>query len=156
MSEHLSENPYYKLWVMLHQTRDSLHKVREKEVAKYGITATQSAVLFIISALGDKATQTQISRWLLREPHSISNILARMEKQGYINKTMNPENKGEMLVRLTDKGNQSYKKTSNIDLIKEIFSCLSEEERLQLSSSLKKLRDSTLRHLIELNGVPYP
>lgn len=156
MKGHLSENPTYQLWVLLHQTRDALHKVREKEVAKYGITATQSAILFIISALGGKATLTMISHWILREPHSISSILTRMEKQGFIRKQRNPENQGEVIVSLTEKGKQSFEKTSNIDLIQEILSCLSGEERQQLASSLMKLRDNALRYLIELKYVPYP
>jgi DNA-binding MarR family transcriptional regulator len=156
MTDHLSENPFYQLWVLLHQTRDVLHRVREKEVAKHGITATQSAVLFIISALDEKATPTRISRWLLREPHSISNILARMERQGFITKQPNPENPGETLIVLTEKGVLSYEKTSDINLINEILCCLTEEEKQGLSSSLKKLRDTALRHLIELQYVPYP
>src|SRR3972149_2873596 len=98
MKGHLSENPVYQLWVLLHQTRDVLHKVREKEVARFGITATQSAVLFIISALGETPPPTMIPRWLRREPHSISNILARMEREGFIKKLPNPENPGETLI----------------------------------------------------------
>ena len=156
MTDHLSENPYYQLWVLLHQTRDALHKVREKEVARYGVTATQSAILFIISALGDKATPSLISRWFLREPHSVSNILSRMEKQGFIKKERNPENLGEVNVSLTEKGRRAYDKTTNIDLIQEILGCLTAEERKELAASLLKLRDEALRHLIELTHVPFP
>ena len=156
MKGHLSENPIYQLWVLLHQTRDVFHKVREKEVARYGITATQCAVLFIISSLGNKATPTMISRWLLREPHSISSILARMEKQGFIRKERNPENPAESLIILTDKGQQAYEKTSDITLINEIFGCLSEEEKRGLVSSLMKLRNNALRNLFEMNYTPYP
>jgi DNA-binding MarR family transcriptional regulator len=156
MTEHLAENPYYQLWVLLHQTRDALHKVREKEVARYNITATQSAVLFIIDALGEKATPRLISSWFLREPHSISSILTRMEKQGLITKQRNPDNLGELKISLTEKGRQTYDKSCNIDLIKEILGSLSGEERKLLAAFLVTLRDQALQHLIELPYVPFP
>src|SRR3972149_3534581 len=100
MNKHLSEDPNYRLWILLHQTRDVFHKVRKKEVAKYGITATQSAVLFIISANGGQATPTVISNWFLREPHTISSVLTRMEKQGLVSKIRNKERGGELTIRL--------------------------------------------------------
>lgn len=76
----------YELWVLLHQPRDAVFKAREKELSPYGISTMQAAVLFIILAIGNEATPTEISRWLLREPHSVSNLLSRMEKEGLVTK----------------------------------------------------------------------
>ena len=83
MNNKLSEDPVYKLWVLLHQARDVLHKVREREVDKYGVTAEQSASPFLISANGGSVTPSLISNWMLREPHTISVLLNKMEEQGF-------------------------------------------------------------------------
>ena len=155
MNKQLYEDPIYKLWVLLHQTRDVLHKVREREVDKYGITAVQSAILFIISANKGSVTPSLISNWLLREPHTISSIIGRMEKQGLVEKTRKIGANVELIITLTEKGRQIYEKTSNIESIREMLSCLPEKEREQLHSSLKKLRDKGLSQLL-LQKITFP
>ncbi len=86
MDNQLFNDPYYNLWVLLRQTTDIIFKARGKELRQYGITVRQAAILFIIQAIGGKATLTQIANWLFREPHSVSAVLMRMEKDGLINR----------------------------------------------------------------------
>ena len=52
----------YNLWVLLAHTRHAIFEAREKELRLFNITARRSAVLYIIQALGDKATPAEISR----------------------------------------------------------------------------------------------
>ena len=135
------------LWVMLHQARDAIFKIREKELQKYGISATKASVLFNVVAIGHEATPARISRHLLRESHSVSSILDRMEKQGLVSKAKDLDRKNKVRVFLTDKGWQVYQTTAKRKSIRRIMSCLSDEERQQLASSLKKLRTKALKEL---------
>ena len=135
------------LWVMLHQARDAIFKVREKELKKYNISTTKAAVLFNIQAIGYEATASEIARHLLRESHSISTILSRMEKQGLVKKVKDLDRKNMVRVYLTDKGKKVYIEAAKRESICEIMSCLSDEERRQLISSLNKLRNEALTHL---------
>lgn len=135
------------LWVMLHQSRDAIFKVREKELKKYNISTTKAAVLFNIQAIGYNATPSGVARCLLRESHSVSTILSRMEKQGLVKKVNDLDRKNMVRVYLTDKGKEVYHKAAKRESICEIMSCLSDEERQQLISSLKKLRNKALAHL---------
>jgi len=64
MKNRLSVDQDYKLWVLLHQTRDVMFKAREKEFRKYGITSIQAAVLSIVKTIEGKATPSEIARWL--------------------------------------------------------------------------------------------
>lgn len=146
----MKSSPYPDLdypWVMLHQARDAIFKVREKELKKYGISATKASVLFNIQAIGYKATPSEIARHLLRESHSVSSILDRMEKQGLVKKVKDLDRKNMVRVYLTDKGQKVYDKAAKRESICEIISCLSDEERRQLISSLKKLRNKALKQL---------
>lgn len=156
MKDHLAEDKDYKLWSLLHQTRSALFKVREKEISQYGITAAQSAALFIINVLGDKATPSLISKGLIRESHTTYSLLSRMEKLDLIKKSRGPSKRSETIISLTEKGHQAYRQITNIDLIRELMSCLSEEERQLMYSCLMKLRDEALSHLVEIMNVPYP
>jgi len=80
----LSAGGNHELAVLLAQARGAMLKARRKELTRYHISPRQSAVLFYIRAIGDKATPAEISRGLFRESNSISEILGRMEKQGLL------------------------------------------------------------------------
>ena len=135
------------LWMMLHQARDAIFKLREKELRKFDISTPKAEILFTIEAIGYRATPTEISRRLLREFHSISSILSRMEKQGLIKKVNDLDRKNLVRVCLTDKGKHVYNEASKRETILKILSCLPETERQQMASSLRKLRDEALKNL---------
>jgi DNA-binding MarR family transcriptional regulator len=133
--------------MVLHQARDAIFKLREREVKKFGISIPKAEILFTIEAIGYPATPTEISRHLLREFHSISSILSRMEKQGLVKKVNDLNRKNLVRVSMTDKGRQVYHEAAKRETILKILSCLSETEGQQLESSLKKLRDEALKNL---------
>ena len=149
----------YNLWVRLTQAKDVMARAREKELSKYGITAMQAAVLFttkVIITIEGYATPGKVSRWLIREPHSISRILTRMEKEALVSKTRRPGKKNEVNITLTEKGELAYKQSLKRRSIREILSCLSEEEFQQLDSSLKKILDRGLDYILHTRKVPFP
>jgi len=111
MENILSADRDYQLWVLLQHVGDALLKARAKELSQYDISAIQARVLFIIKSIGDKATPSEISKWILREPHSVSSILTRMEKEGLVIKTKNLGKKKQVFVTLTEKGHQAYSRT---------------------------------------------
>ena len=156
MKAHLSDDRDFKLWILLNQARDVMFKAREKELRQYDISAVQAAVLFVLEAVGEKATATEISRWLLREHHTISSLLTRMEKEGLVIKARNSDKKSEKNVSLTEKGKRTYNRSLNRESIQEIMSCLSEEEHQQMGSLLEKLRDKALKNLAQVEKVPFP
>ena len=159
MENHPLENRDYHLWVRLHQARDVIFRARDKELSRYSITAMQAAVLFIVKVLKateGEATPGKVSRWLLREPHTVSRLLTRMENEGLVSKIRGSGRKNEINITLTEKGEQVYRQSLKRESIKEIMSCLSEEERQQLDSSLEKLRDKGLKNLNAASKVPFP
>ena len=152
MIKQLSKDRDYILWVLLHQTRSAVFKVREKDVSKYGLTAAQSAVLFVISAVEGKATPAKIARWLFREAHSVAGLLNRMEKQGLIRKTKDLDKKNLIRVTLTEKGEQLCYLVSERGTLNRILAGLPEEQRQQLESILHILLDRALKELaLEVN-----
>lgn len=145
----------FNLWVLLAQTRESLYKARQKELVKYDISPRQSAALFIIKTIAGSATAAEIARYLFRELHSTYEMLCRMEKSGLIKCAKNRNKTGRVIYKLTTKGLKAYNQAMKRDSIREIISCLTREEREQLKSSLKKLRDTALK-ILALNELPFP
>ena len=154
MKESLYADEDYVLWALLNQATDAMHKARQKELDQYGVSSADAGVLFVIQAIGERATPAEITRWLLREPHTVSELLSRMEKEGLVSKTKDLEKKNLVRVSMTEKGRQVYQQSTKRKSIHKMMSCLSEEERQQLMASLEKLRNRALGELTEKRSKP--
>ena len=93
----------YDLWLLIAQVRHAMFQARQKELVKYNITGRQAAVMLITQNIGYKATPSEISRWLLREPHTVTDLLNRMEKKGLLTKTKDLDRKNMIRVALTER-----------------------------------------------------
>ncbi len=151
-----TEDKDYELWVLLAQAREAMYKARQRELRRFNLSPRQSAVLFIIRAIGDKVTPAEISRWLLRESHSVSEIIGRMEKQGLLKKVRDLDRKNLVRIELTEKGSEAYNQAIKRDSIHTIMSVLSDEERRQFSTMLKTIRDGALKESGKEIEVPFP
>ncbi len=143
----LSQRRDFNLWVLLQNTKDAIYRVRKKELKQYDISTGQARVWFAIYLLGNKATPAEIARNIFREPHSISELLIRMEKSGLIKRVKDLKN-NRIKVVLEEKGYQRLtNQLSHTTSISNIISVLSEEECRQLSIFLNKLQDKALEEL---------
>jgi len=156
VKESTSPDKPYELWVLLAQTRESMFKARKKELHRYGLHPRQAAVLHFVHFLGDMATPAEISRWLLREPHTISALLNKMEEQGLIKKAKDSGRKNVIRVSLTEQGLKVYHKILGRNSMHKIMSCLSEEEQRQLWSYLERLRARALKNIGANIKPPFP
>ena len=146
----------YELWALLHQTTDAIIRARDNELRKIGISRMQAAALFIVKAISGPATPAEIARWLFREPHTVSGILDRMERQGLIRKVKDLERKNMIRVVLTEKGEEAYHRSSEIKAIRNILSCLSQGEQDSLRAYLETLRNKALKELRLERPLPFP
>ncbi len=137
----------YKLWWLLAQARQAIFRAREKELSTYGLSAMQAVVLFVIQEIGERATPAVVARWLNREPHTVSALISRMEKDGLVTRTKNLRRKNSVRVSITDKGTQVYHQARQREAIHTAMSVLCEEERKQLMTYLEKIRSSGLKQL---------
>ena len=157
MKSYADSDEDYTLWVLLRQACDASVRARDKELSQYGISAEEAAVLFVVQANGERATPSEISRWLFREPHSTSGLIIRMEKDGLVRKLNDLERKNMLRVVMTEKGREAYEKSTARESIHRIMSSLSEDERQLLRSCLERLRNQGVKELrIERKPPPFP
>jgi len=152
----LSVDDDYALWWLLLQARDAAIRLRRKELRQWGVSVEEAAVLFIMKLLADKATPAEISRWLLRKHHTVLGILNRMEQKGLTKRIRDSDRKNLTRVILTEKGQQAFYRAVQIDSIHRIMSCLSEEEKKQLGSYVRRLRDVALGENEMEERPPFP
>lgn len=129
----------HDLWMLLTHTRYAIYRSREKELLRYGVSPEQVGVLFIVQALKDKATPSEISRFIMRQPHTVSALIERMENKGFVKKTHDLDKKNLVRVSLTEKGLKVYDYSTKRGPIHRIMGTLTSAERTQLRQLLEKL-----------------
>jgi len=147
---------YYSLWWLVLHVRRALHKARGRELYRHGLTPVEASVLFVVETIGYRTTPAEISRWLLKEPHTISGLLDRMEKKGLITKNKDLDRKNLVRVELTEKGHEAYNQSLKRESIYNIMSVLSKRERQQMRKSLLKLFDKSIEELRMEREQPFP
>lgn len=138
------------MYILISTGSHMIRRVRERELTKYNLSPTEVAVLRYSIETQGQATPSYMSRRLLREPHSMSALVTRMEKKGLIKKTADLERKNVLRVRLTPEGNNAFIEAMRLESVMKLMSCLSKEECQQLRSILTKL----VRQAVGTLGVP--
>jgi len=99
-------------------------------------TRGQGRILALLKLRDDISTK-DLSYMLGMAVSSLNELLAKLEKGGFITREPSEQDKRIILVRLTDKG-RSEEQQGRSD-IGDIFDCLTEEEQAMLSAILDKL-----------------
>lgn len=155
MKEILELSRNEKMWVRLFATATVVQRARELELAKLGITPIQAGVLMILKTATKPVTPTQLARTLYREPHSMSALLQRMEKQGLIERTKDLAQKNLVRISITKKGEETFRRQWGAKVTTNITSCLSEKEVSTLETCLDKLRVKAVEIVRVMQPTPY-
>ena len=127
------------LYSILLMARSLVFRAREIELEEIDMTPEQTAILFFVRIMKDRATPAEISRAVIRQPHTVSSIVDRMEKKGLVEKVKDLSYKNMVRIKITDKGEEMYRRSTKRRAIHNILSVLNDEERSQLNNSLEKL-----------------
>jgi DNA-binding MarR family transcriptional regulator len=129
----------FDLWLLMGKADHSIMLVRQAELREYRMLVPSFHILYTIQALGSKATLSEVARNVERKIHVVSRQAASMEKKGLIKRIKNTPKSKLLKLELTEKGLGIIKFARESKSIEKIFSCLSEEERQQMESNLKRL-----------------
>lgn len=135
-------DPEVNLYILLDQTDGIVTSAVELEIKHLKMTQPQVRVLTMLSRQGKPATLEELANWTLKEFNSVSTLINRMEKKGLVKKI---KKNGDLktYITLTEKGSELYHKQVTERSIHLIFDKLSSEEKKQLDSILKKIRNTT-------------
>jgi DNA-binding MarR family transcriptional regulator len=150
-----SEDKLFNLWLLLLKTRRVLYRAREKELIPYDITPEQGEILYINRAKGEEISQTEIANLMAREPHTISGIIQRMEKKGFVKRVKGLKSKNAKILDVTKKGKQVLNRVNERLTIRNIMSSITEEECSQLWLLLEKLLSAGIKELDKYYICPY-
>jgi DNA-binding MarR family transcriptional regulator len=139
----------YELWTTLDAAGFAISRLRELELAQFGLTLEQSLILIIIEHCGGSTTTKEIEYLTLRQHHSISTLINRMCRVGLVYKEKSPAEK-RYRIFMSKEGESLLSKVTE-DSIEIVFSNLSVNEKLQFTGYLRSLH----RQARNLLGVPH-
>jgi len=150
------ENTYdYLLYLLLRRTTWAVNKLRDKELETLGTNAVRSGVLGAVLRMGEDSTIARISRQLFVEDHTVSEQIKRMEEDGLLKKTKNPD-KNTTHISITEKGYDIYLTTRVQESIDELMSVLTGKQKNQLWQILSRLREKAVEELGIKNPELFP
>jgi len=139
----------FELWMLLNRTRNSLYRVRELELAQFGLTVEQSAVLYVLINRGGSVSAGTIAEITMRQHHSVSTLVNRMTMMKLVNKRKTSESKKFEIV-ITEYGEELYRRIP-VHSLEMLFANLNETEVKQLFIILKVLLEKA-RDLLGFSG----
>ena len=134
---------------LIGEARYLMLKATQKELAPYQISPRQAYILFILYNHGHKAKLAELANHGERLISTLSIQIARMEKMGLVKKVREAHKTTLLSIELTEKGLEVCKNSNKMIADKEIMSALSEEERQQLISIMKKIINKATQYISE-------
>jgi DNA-binding MarR family transcriptional regulator len=141
----------YTTWKILNRARNSIYRLRELELAPFGLTVEQSVILSLLSNLGGSTTSKAIEDLTMRQHHSISTHINRMIKMNLVTKKINPATKKTEIL-ITRHGENLYNKVP-VHSLELVFSSLKGKERERFFHYLNTLLNKA-RDLLGISFVP--
>ncbi len=131
----------------LFRARQSIYRIREKEVARYGVTLEQATVMRLIEAKSDISID-DICRVMIREHHTISSLIRRMATKNLVQ--ISKGQRGKINMSLSNKGGEILEKLNATSIKEDLMSVLNEDEKHQLAGYLQKITQNALAKAIEM------
>ena len=145
----------YRLWLLLSRTLRVILKNRKKELKTYGITPQQYSIMHEITILGNQATVNTIAKRMFLEFQTISAVVNRMENKQLVLRSRGIEDIGVSQLLLTERAEEIYHKSSTRESLNCIFSALSAKEQEIMRDYLKRLLNTSLKHLKKYYEPPF-
>ena len=141
-------DPTVVLFALLDESCHAATRVLENRLRSLGLSMMKVGILFCLRQMPEPKTPANLSRWLFREPNTIFSQLKEMEKLGLVRRIKDLDRRNMVRVELTEKGEEMYHQARpNVEVFREMMSCLSEEQQACLAECLDLLRRKALSQL---------
>jgi DNA-binding MarR family transcriptional regulator len=115
----------------------------EARAAEVGMTASEGAVLGMLSRVGPVLSPTRLQVLVIQSPGGLTKTLRRLEDAGFVRRRTDPDDRRSLLVELTPKGRRAAARTSAaVDAhYDEVLGGLDATDRATLDDLLRTVLD---------------
>ncbi len=130
-------------WQSLYQAYNAVFKAQESALIPQGISLPQLQLLALLARERRPVTITQLAKWMVKEPNSLTGLVDRTEAKGWVHTHGDPKDRRKRLVEFTNAGVKKYQDASAVanDAGNKLFGALSQSEKAGLKTSCEKIRD---------------
>ena len=131
---------------LLTTAQHTVFQYRSQRLAPYDITPSQYGILNCLWINDGTCLPRQIAELLCLETSTVSGILDRMQKKDLIDRVINPENRREILVMITPKGEALKAPVLKIidEVNEEVLKDFSPKETEFIRKSLRQIAEKAL------------
>jgi DNA-binding MarR family transcriptional regulator len=146
-----SGNTVLRLWLLLHRVRDELVLCEDSVFGKYGLTTEKYSVLAAVKSRDGSLKPGELGEILGRSPNSISMLVDRMVKAGWVKRRRDKKDRRGVNVSLTSKGEKAVGPATQAgwEFIQKILLPLSDKDKQTLTSMLEVVK-------CEVDGCLHP
>lgn len=129
-----------KLFIVLNRAVESLRKQVTQDVKRHGLNLTEFAVLELLYHKGEQPIQ-MIGKKVLLASSSITYVIDKLEEKNLLTRIACPNDRRVIYAQLTEAGKELIEAIfpEHRKLITDIFAALTEEEKAQAITLLKKI-----------------
>lgn len=120
-----------------------------KQYLNSGIT-TQQAVVLDIVYLSNRITVGEIAIEMNISSSAVSQLIAKLEKNNYIKREINLQNRREVFITLAENGLEYFSKQDYVEqqIADKIYCKLSSDELDELERIVEKLKEISMKELL--------
>jgi len=133
-------------WQSLYQAYNAVFKAQESALIPQGISLPQLQLLGLLARERRPLTITQLAKWMVKEPNSLTGLVDRTEAKGWVHTHGDPKDRRKRLVEFTSAGVKKFQEASAVanGAGDKLFGALSASEKAQLKASCEKIRDAAV------------
>jgi DNA-binding MarR family transcriptional regulator len=143
-------------WRQLYLTYSAIFKAIERSIAPTGVTLPQALALNTIRYGEGPMTPSRLAHYLTQETQSVTGLIDRMERQGWVRRVRDLPDRRAIRLELTDAGTHKLEDTSGpgFETTEQMFSRLKPEELEQLISLLGRVYLGAMEQLGRETALP--
>lgn len=148
--EQTEESPAaVQAWRQLYLTYSTIFKVIERAIAPTGVTLPQALALSAIRNGEGPITPSRLAQYLTQETQSVTGLIDRMERQGWVRRVRDLRDRRAIRLELTAEGAAKLEETIGPGkaITERMFADLKSEEVEQLTALLGRVYVATVERL---------
>jgi len=145
-------------WQSLYQAYNAVFKAQESALIPQGISLPQLQLLGLLARERRPLTITQLAKWMVKEPNSLTGLVDRTEAKGWVHTHGDPKDRRKRLVEFTNAGVKKFQEASAVanDAGNKLFSKLSQSEKAHLKTVSERITCAAAKAPARKSHRPQP
>jgi DNA-binding MarR family transcriptional regulator len=139
------EDPIKEAFALFMQSANAVQKYSDSTFYKRSkLSTSKYSVLQILAMSDGRMTPSEISRWILRERHNVTTLVARMKREGLVEVEPSTTDRRSVNIILTDKGRDKLEQATPVaqEIVEKVMKSVGERSVNGIMKSMGILKQN--------------